>query len=76
MNATLEDDGHWFVLDWVSWAKSLVRLEGLFEIIYFLNERVLGREIIRVFFCGHMKCRSISYLVSYLVHRQYLPIEY
>ena len=41
---------HGWVVDHLS-VKSLISLEGLFEIIYqFLNECVLGREIIRVFF--------------------------
>ena len=42
----------------------LIHFEGLFEIIYYIFDKgVLGREILRVFFCGHMKCRSILSLI-------------
>ena len=38
---------------------SLIHFEGRFEIIYYLFDKcVLGREILRAFSCGHMKCRS------------------
>ena len=38
----------------------LIHFEGLFEIIYYLFDKcLLGQEILRVFFYGNMKCRSI-----------------
>ena len=42
----------------------LIHFEGLYEIIYYLFDKgVLGQEILRVFFCGHMKCRSTLSLI-------------
>ena len=48
----------------VYWVMGLVHFEGLFENIYYVSDKcVLGGEIHRVFFCGHMKCRSILPLI-------------